>query len=360
MSNEILEKLFIHKDSSLIDTLKKIEEGEKKVLFVLGEDQSLFGVLTDGDIRRWILANGDLKGMAQDICNTNPITVSTDYALKDIKQLMIKNNIMAVPVTLDGKVTDVLLWENVFTNGEKGKPKTKIDIPVVIMAGGKGTRLQPFTHVLPKPLIPIGDKTVIEMIIDNFREYSLNEFYITVNHKSKTFKAYFEEREPGYKIEFVEENEPLGTAGSLQFLKDRLHGPIFLSNCDIIIKANYKEILDHHLENLNDITLVASLKHFNIPYGVCDINGGGTLKNIQEKPGYDFLVNTGMYVLESKILDTIPENKYYNMTDLINDVKNEGGKVGVFPIGEQSWIDVGQWEEYRNATKLLSLENDSQ
>jgi len=221
------------------------------------------------------------------------------------------------------------------------------------MAGGKGTRLKPFTKVLPKPLIPVGDKTVVDHIIDRFVDYGIKEFYLTVNYMSKIIQAYFEEKNPDYKISFAEEEEPRGTAGSLTLTKDFLKTPFFVSNCDVIIEADYSDIYQFHLKGRYDITLVAAAKQFHIPYGVCELNHHGGLKNIQEKPEYNFLVNTGLYVLNPKVLGMIPDKGLFHMTHLIEKVKEEKGTVGVYPVSENSWIDVGQWEEYRKALKTI-------
>ena len=223
------------------------------------------------------------------------------------------------------------------------------------MAGGKGTRLDPFTKILPKPLIPINGEPIIKIIMDKFNEYQIKEFYISVNHQSRMIKAYFGDISSAYHIHYLEEVEPLGTAGSLRFLFGKIKGSFIVTNCDIIIDSDYHEILDYHQEKTNAITIVGAYKQYAIPYGVCEIENGGNLKNITEKPEYDFLVNTGFCVLQADILKYIPENKTYYMTDLIEAVRNKGGKVGIYPISENSWVDIGQWEEYKKAAEKFKL-----
>ena len=225
----------------------------------------------------------------------------------------------------------------------------------VIMAGGKGTRLDPFTRILPKPLIPIGDKTILEIIIDKFMDYRVNHFYISVNHKAKIIKSYFEELDPDYDLTFLYEEKPLGTVGALKQLEGKIEGNIVLTNCDIIIDADYADILKNHRDNNNGITVVASLKHYNIPYGICEIENGGTLVCIKEKPEYDFLVNTGMYIIDSKLVKFIPENEFFHITHLIEAVQKQGTRIGVYPISENSWIDTGEWVEYKNAIEKLKF-----
>jgi NDP-sugar pyrophosphorylase family protein len=225
------------------------------------------------------------------------------------------------------------------------------------MAGGKGTRLDPFTRVLPKPLIPIGDKAVIEIIIDSFLGYGVTAFHISINHKAKLIKSFFEELHPTYSVKFIEEDQPLGTIGGLRALIGLVDGPLIVTNCDIIVRADYADLVHTHEKDGNDITVVASLKDYNIPYGVCELEAGGRLKRIIEKPHYDLLVNTGMYVLRSDILSLIPENRMCHATELIDIVVRNGGKIGVFPISEKAWLDTGEWAEYRRAVQALSQDS---
>jgi len=213
--------------------------------------------------------------------------------------------------------------------------------------------LEPFTKVLPKPLVPIHDKPVIEHIIEKFTAVGIGEFYLTVNYKSLIMKAFFEELQSEYTISFVDEHEPLGTAGSLQFLEGRFKTPFFVTNCDIIINADYAGLYRFHKKNEYDITLMASAKEYVIPYGICELNGDGHLACIQEKPQYDFLINIGLYVINPEVLKLIPKNKVYHMTHLIEDAKKQGKRVGVYPVDSDTWVDVGQWAEYRKAVERL-------
>jgi NDP-sugar pyrophosphorylase family protein len=216
-------------------------------------------------------------------------------------------------------------------------------------------RLNPFTKILPKPLMPIGEKPIIEIIINRFFDYGCKDFYLSLNYKSNIIKAYFSDFEHEYKINYILENKPLGTAGSLHLLKNMIKKTFFVSNCDILIEADYADILKFHYQRKNKITLVSSMKNFTIPYGVCEIQNGGILKNIREKPEYDFLVNTGMYVVEAAVLADIPKNQFYNITELINDYLKKGEKVGVYPVSEKSWIDMGQFEALQETLKKFEV-----
>ena len=349
-----MKDITIYPKATIKEAMEALDKTAEKVLLVVDDSQRMIGALTDGDIRRYILKGRDLKGTIEDAYNTNPIFVfQKDFDIEKIKQVLTKNKIDLIPILdQNRKVVDFITWENAFGNNRRSENQ-KLDAPVVIMAGGRGTRLEPFTRVLPKPLIPVGEKPVIDHIIDRFRAYGASEFYLTVHHMSKILRAYFEEKNPDYSIGFAEEDEPRGTAGSLKLLADKLNKPFFVSNCDIIIEADYADLYRFHTKNSHDITLVASAKQFNIPYGICELNGGGSLERIKEKPEYNFLVNAGMYVLNPAVLELIPDDKLFHITHLMDKIKENNGTIGVYPVSEKAWIDIGQWAEYRKALKVI-------
>ncbi len=349
-----MKDISIQPSATIKEAMEALDKTAEKVLLVVDDDQRLIGALTDGDIRRHILKERDLIGTIQNAYNKKPIFVfQEDFKLERIKQLLTKNKINLIPILdLEHKVVDYITWEKAFGNSRRSEDQ-KLDVPVVIMAGGRGTRLEPFTKVLPKPLIPVGDKPIIDHIIDRFRDYGISEFYLTIHHMSKIIQAYFEEKEPDYSIGFAKENEPRGTAGSLKLLADKLNKPFFVSNCDIIIETDYADLYRFHMRNNYDITLVASAKQFNIPYGISVLNGGGSLEQIKEKPEYNFLANAGMYVLNPAVLKLIPDNRLFHITHLIDKIKENGGQIGVYPVSENAWIDVGQWAEYRKTLKVI-------
>ena len=192
------------------------------------------------------------------------------------------------------------------------------------MAGGLGTRLDPITKIIPKPLIPLDDGTIIEKIIKRFLDVGCNSFYATVNYKSKIMKAYFDDVEKNYDLTFINETKPQGTAGSLQKLQGKMETPFFVTNCDIIINTDYNVLYEFHKNNKYDLTLVAAAKTFTVPYGTCVLNDKGNLSHINEKPSYEFLTNTGLYILNPDLLELIPKNKFFHITDLIENIKNKG------------------------------------
>jgi len=334
--------------------MEQLERTEEKIIFVVDADSCLVGSLTDGDIRRWILSDGDLKAQVGLVCNRDPRVAEEEFEVEKLRAEMLDRNLSCVPVVSRSRqIVKLVFWKELFQSEISIAPKRQLNLPVVIMAGGKGTRLAPFTNVLPKPLIPMGDRTVIEIIIDQFLPYGLRAFHLSVNYKSKILKSFFEELSPQYSVAYLEEREPRGTAGALRALYEDLPEHLIVTNCDIIIQADLAELVSFHEENNHDLTLVASLKDYKIPYGVCELEKGGSLAQIKEKPQYSFLVNTGMYVVRRDRLNLIPENAHCDMTDFIETLKTKGGSIGVFPIGENAWIDTGEWAEYRKAVESL-------
>lgn len=347
------ENLIVDENISIREAIKKLDICAKKILLVL-EGVKLKAVLTDGDIRRWILKNGDLEVPIKLIMNSNPVYLHVDDKNK-AKDLMKKNFIEAIPLVNEDKV----LKSIIFWNDESEKKLNyfkKIENPVVIMAGGKGARLYPYTKILPKPLIPIGETPIVERIINKFTEYGCNDFYLTVNYKKNMIKSYFNDLERGYNISYVEEDKPLGTGGSLYLLKGVINKTFFVSNCDVLIDANYSDILRHHKDKGNKITMVTSLKHFTIPYGVIYLNEDEKVREIVEKPELTYLVNTGMYVIEPEAINDIPENQFYNLPDLYEYYMKLGEKVGVYPISEGAWMDMGQIDEMKDMITRLGVD----
>jgi CBS domain-containing protein len=292
-----VDAFLLRKGTTIRQAMEQMKTSGQKVLYVVGDGNILFGSLSDGDVRRWILAEGSLEVAVEKACNVSPVTVNEKYDTEEVKQLLLDLEIASIPVVnKDKEVCDILVWAQVFRD-TISKPHGKISVPVVIMAGGKGTRLDPFTKVLPKPLIPIGDKAIIEVIMDRFHEYDVREFYVSVNHKVQMIKSYFEEMNDRFVIHYLEEHKPLGTAGGLRALTKSNYEKFVVTNCDIIIESDLAEIVSFHTKEGLDMTLVVSCRNYVIPYGVCNISNGGLLDCITEKPEYELLVNTGMYVV---------------------------------------------------------------
>lgn len=352
---DLITKIKISPETSIKEALKKIDATGMAVLFVCEEGGSLLGSLTDGDIRRRVLATGDLQEEIANCFNRNPVFVREgNYVVEDVKKLMLAKTVEVIPVIgRQNKVVDVLFWIDIFD--KDSFLCKKIDIPIVIMAGGKGERLGPFTKIFPKALIPIGEKPIIEIIIDRFRQYDVKDFYISLNYKGDMIRNYFESINKDYKVEYIQEKEFLGTAGSLKLMPSDLADTFMVSNCDIVVDIDYRELLSFHHENNNILSVVGSIQHHRLPYGVVHFEEKGKVKKIQEKPEFDFTVNTGMYVLSRKAISYIPDDKHLDMTDLIQILLDNKENVGVYPVSQKSYIDIGQWEEYKKAIDKVQL-----
>jgi len=342
----IEKKIFINKATTIISALKMMDELKRKLLIV-GSPNSFKGLISIGDLQRAIIKDVDLNYPISTILRNDIIVAKEGDDKEKIKKIMLKIRAEFMPVINDkNEVVKIVFWEDLLET-KKLPPKEKINFPVVIMAGGKGTRLQPITNVLPKPLIPIGEKPIVEHIMDRFVDVGSNEFYFTVNFKSELIEYYFNSFEhPEYSIKYLKEKEFYGTAGSLSLLDGLIDTTFFVSNCDIIVDQDYSEIYRYHKANENELTLVAALKHYKIPYGTVETGYNGSLEEIQEKPEITYKINAGLYILESHLLKDIPKNEFFHITDLIDKIKNRGGKVGVFPVSEKSWRDIGEWDEY--------------
>lgn len=342
----------INKETTIIEALKVMNSCSLNLLIVVDEEK-LVSLISIGDIRRAILNNIDLNTTyIEEIMREDILIAKETDSMERIKNIMLKERIVCMPIVDSYRnLIDIHYWDELFS---KEKSLKSINAQVVIMAGGFGTRLKPITNIIPKPLIPVGERPIIEIIIDNFMKHKVSDFYISVNYKAQMIEDYLKSKESNScMLTYFKEDTPLGTIGSLYLIKDRLKKTIFVSNCDIIIEEDYAEIYKYHKKNKNDITIVSALKHIEIPYGVMETEKGGNLIEMIEKPEYTFQINTGMYILEPHIIELIPNNEFYHITDLIEKV-NENGKVGVFPIPEKSWYDIGQWKEYTSTLAKYS------
>ena len=337
---------------TILNAMKLLSKTGENCLVVVDDKENYLGTLTDGDIRRSILKEKNINRKISECYNKNSIFILNNNYSKDIAlKKMISKKIDFIPIlSKENKFISFVTLQNLTKKNKVNKAGL---YSVIIMAGGKGNRLKPFTNILPKPLIPIKNKPVIELIMDKFKSFGINNFYLTTNYKAMIIKSYFSNLKKKYKISFFNEKIPLGTAGSLKITKIKTKKPIFITNCDILIKNDYNLIMRYHIENKNDFTIVASTKKYTIPYGTCEINDDGTLKKINEKPSLNYLVNTGFYITNFENINMIPGNKKYDMTEFIKDLKKNNKKIGIFPILDDDWIDIGQWPENQKAIKLF-------
>lgn len=343
----------ISADITMISALRKMDECHTKLLFVF--DGGRFDcILTIGDIQRAIIKNVLMTTKVNNILDRDKIYANERDDIENIKAIMFKEQIDCMPILNDnGEIIQVLFWTDVFEGTTQAEVREKIDLPVVIMAGGKGTRLKPITNVIPKPLVPVGDKTILEVIMDQFEGIGCHKFYMSVNYKADMMEYYLSQLDHKYDIEFFMEDKPLGTIGSVSLLKGKITTPFFVSNCDSINEQDYRDVYDYHTNNHNDMTIVTMVKSFKIPYGVIETGEDGLMVNLKEKPEHTYMVNSGVYILNPELIDEIPEGEFFHITHLMEKVKARGGRVGCFPVSEDSWKDMGEWPEYLKMIKVL-------
>ena len=345
-----IENYSIDENASIFEAMEKININAKGIIYVLHQDE-LVGVVTDGDIRRYILEKGDLNNSIIKIVNKSLIWLLAEKE-KQAYSILKKRKITSLPI-LNAKKQILKIY---FRDNWIESCKDKLDIPVVIMAGGEGTRLHPYTQILPKPLIPIGDQTITEHIMNHFSEYGCNDFTMIVNYKKNFIKSYFLDQGHKYNVDFIDEEEFLGTGGGLKLLDKKFESTFFMTNCDILIEEDYSQILDYHKSQNNLITMVCAVKNMTIPYGTVEVSESGKAMKLKEKPKLSFVTNTGFYVIEPEFIDKIPYNTFIHITDLIQNCINEGERVGVYKINEENWMDMGQLEELERMKRKLNVE----
>lgn len=343
--------------TTIKQAMQKLTETAGKILFVVNEDRKLLGTVTDGDIRRGIIKNLAFNETIETVMRSEFVFIAQNEPNieKCARQLMIEGEIEQIPILRDdGYIADVILWTDLLGESKKMLPMELLPNKVVIMAGGKGTRLDPFTRVLPKPLIPIGDKPVIEHIMEKFYQNGFYNFIYTLNYKKEYIKSFLKETKYPYTLDWVEEEEEfLGTAGSLSLLKDKIKETFFVTNCDsLLIDLNFEDILKWHREHEAFITIIGCHNEFKIPFGVLEMSDG-RLKKILEKPVQDVIINTGVYVVEPDIFSYLTDVKKIDMTELI-DLASEKEKITVYPI-YGNWLDIGQWKEYNKTVDYLKM-----
>lgn len=343
----------VDSQKNIIQTMKMMDDCRTKSLLVFDQGQFL-GMITNGDLQRAIIANIPFDttiGTLIDNSTKKYALISDD--IEFIRSWMLKVRAEMMPIVdAEGNLVKVIFWEDLFKESPNGN-RDNLDLPVVIMAGGKGTRLKPITNVIPKPLIPIGDKTILEEIMDQFEGIGCRKFYMSINYKSDMMRYYLDQLEHHYDIEFFEEPKPLGTIGSVALLKGKIKTPFFVSNCDIIIDQDYRDVYDYHISNKNELTIITAVKSFKIPYGVIETGENGLMTGLQEKPEITYMINTGVYILNPKCIDEIPEGEFFHITHLMERIKMKGGRIGCFPVSEQAWKDIGEWSEYLKLTKII-------
>lgn len=339
-----IDKIKLLKKSTIKEALSIIDGGALKIALVVDEENKLLGTLTDGDIRRAILANKTLDGSVEDIYNKSPTVVSVNESRENIIDICASKKIYQIPVVDDeGHVVSVDVLDELLR--PEVHPNT-----VVLMVGGLGTRLMPLTENTPKPMLHVGDKPILETIVRNFASYGFVDIIMCVNYKSDVIQKYFGAGDRfGVNITYVIEDKRMGTSGALTLLPEKLNEPFFVMNGDLLTNVNFEHLLEFHIKNGADATMCVREYDFQVPYGVVNV-GDGKILSIEEKPVHKFFVSAGIYMLNPKSIEAIPNNEYHDMPMLFEALINKGCNTVSFPLREY-WLDIGRIEEYEKANQ---------
>lgn len=348
MEQKLLNNIVAEENTTIIDAMRLIDKNSKGALILVDKENKLLGTITDGDIRRAILQDKSIKLPIKDLYNKNCICVNQNTNVNVIKKFFIENKIKFVPVVDENKkVIDYYEIDDFIDYNRMEK-----DNPVLIMAGGLGTRLKPLTDEMPKPMLKVGNKPIIQTIIEQFKEYGFTNILISVNYKADIIENYFRDgKDFGVSIKYIKETKRLGTAGGIKLAEKYLNKPFFVINGDILTNVNFYNLLQYHIENNYKITIGSRRYETQIPYGVLNIDES-CVTALEEKPVVNYLVNGGIYVLNPDIVSAIQENEYFDITQLIELLINKRYKVGSFPITDY-WMDIGKVEDYYRANEEI-------
>jgi len=343
--NSKLKLVTLNRTHSARDALELINVSSLNFALIADDENKLLGTITDGDVRRFLLAGHQIENDATLAMNPSPITGNTKQSVKELNNLMQKHNISAVPILDENsKIVDLEI-----SNTGISSHKKVYDNPVFLMAGGLGTRLQPLTDDSPKPMLQVGGKPLLEIILKNFIEHGFVNFYISVQYLPEIIMDYFQDgKNLGVSIKYIQEDQPLGTAGALGLVpQEALDSPIIVMNGDILTSVDFPALLDYHNKHKGAATMCVRDYEFQVPLGVIEGNGS-KINMIKEKPIHKCQVNAGIYVINSDIVKIIPENKRVDMPDFLSSQISQGNSVHMFPIHEY-WLDIGRLEDFNKA-----------
>ncbi|HBB97303.1 MAG TPA: alcohol dehydrogenase [Blastocatellia bacterium] len=347
MQNSISD-LFIRSSDSLLAAGACIDRNARGIALVVDDQQHLLGTITDGDLRRAILAKKSVDTPVKDLLATKavspypkPVTALTGTGRDELLHLMHERVVRQVPLLDDeGRVVDVVTLDDLL-------PAGNLRLEAVIMAGGLGTRLRPLTDDVPKPMLPIGDRPLLEIIVAGLRAAGIRTVNVATHYKGEQIAEHLKDGQHlGVNIRYVQEDQPLGTAGALSLLEES-EEPLLVINGDILTRVDFKAMLDFHNECDADLTVAVRQYEFRVPYGVIETDGVA-VTGVSEKPVVRQFINAGIYLLNPQIRNVIPNGKHYDIPDLIQQLLKEGRSVVCFPIREY-WLDIGESEQYDRA-----------
>ncbi|ABB43877.1 Nucleotidyl transferase [Sulfurimonas denitrificans DSM 1251] len=328
--------------STIKEALIIIDSGAMQIALIVDENDRLLGTLTDGDIRRGLLKGLDLNSSIESVIFKTPTVAKISDTKEEILKIALTKKLHQIPIVdEDGKIIGIQDIEELI------KPKDKTN-RVILMVGGLGTRLRPLTENTPKPMLKVGNKPILQTIVEKFAEYGYTNIVMCVNYKSHVIENYFGDgSEFGVNIEYVLEDKRMGTAGALSLLKTKPTEPFFVMNGDLLTNVNFAHLDNYHLSNNAMATMCVREYDFQVPYGVVSIKNSKIL-SIEEKPTHKFFVSAGIYMLSPEILEYIPKNQFYDMPTLFEDLISKNKNVVSFPLREY-WLDIGRMEEFEKA-----------
>ena len=330
-------------DASIRDAINTINASGFEIALVADEERTLLGTITDGDIRRGLLAGLDMETPGVKIMNPDPLVARPDTGRDGLLERMNREVLRQIPLLDENRRIVGLAHIREWTD-----PIQSRDNWVVLMAGGLGERLRPLTKETPKPLLSVGDKPLLQTILESFVEQNFSRFYISVNYQADAIKDHFGDGGKwNAEIRYLEEETRLGTAGALDLIPERPELPLLVMNGDLLTRVNFQDLLDYHRDQKAQATMCVREYDFQVPFGVVEIENH-KIQGIDEKPVHRFFVNAGIYVLEPGLIDLISKGEYFDMTELFARAIEEGHKTLAFPIHEY-WLDVGRIDDLDRA-----------
>lgn len=339
-----IEDIIIYRSTSIIDALKIIDESSKQLALVIDKNNKLLGTISDGDVRRALINNISLDDSIEKIYYKTPTVANISDSREDIINICTTKKIHQVPiVNNDGSLVGLEVLDELISKGNKTNK-------VILMVGGLGKRLKPLTENTPKPMLQIGDKPILHTIVEKFASYGFINIVMCANYKSNMIKKYFGDgNKYGVNIEYIEEDQRMGTAGALSLLNERPSEPFFVMNGDILTNINFEHFLDFHRTNNSVASMCVKGYDYQVPYGVVKCKDGYIL-SIEEKPIHNFFVNAGIYILNPKCIDYIPRGIFYDMPNLFEKLIELNEITISFPVREY-WLDIGHMDEFKKANK---------
>ena len=339
-----IEDIIVKESTSILEVLQIIDKSSKQLAIVVDDNKRLLGTISDGDIRRALLNNISLNESVKDIYFKTPTVANINNSKEEIINICRVKKIHQIPIVDDnGNLIGIEILDELI------KPKDKTN-KVILMVGGLGTRLRPLTETTPKPMLKVGNKPILQTIVEKFAEYGYTNIIMCVNYKSHIIQDYFKDGSDfGVNIEYILENQRMGTAGALSLLKEKPNEPFFVMNGDLLTNVNFEHLHNYHIATNSIGTMCVREYDFQVPYGVVNIKDS-KIASIEEKPTHKFFVSAGIYMLSSEVLNYIPENQFYDMPTLFEKIISEGKNAISFPLREY-WLDIGRIEEYKKANE---------